>query len=173
MEFHFLSYLEQVKQLTIAGGTFPANVLNTHLPLVHTLQRLDLTMSTFSWMLGRTFKILTEVQLHQVSEEWSAHRGLRVDLPACTTLKSKDCSVIHLGFISSPNLQILVWEGYSKNLTRNNTPLQKFLLNCSYLQRLEVVIHDYSVLHSFFQFVFCDAREQNVWQGIAEPNRPQ
>ena len=167
----FLSYLEQIKQLKFFGGTFPANVLNTHLPLVHTLQNLDLKWSTFSWMLGMTFKVLKEVKLvWNGSQELSAHRGLRVDLPACTTLRSEFYSMIHFDFFSSPNLQILVWEEPFEDRTHNwivSNPLQNFLLNCSYLQQLEVVIYHRSELGSLFQFVFCDAWEQGVWQNIS------
>ena len=171
-EINFLLYLKQVKQLTIAGGTSLslANVLDTHLPLVHTLQYLYLKFSTTSWMLGRTFKALKTVELHRNSSEGlSVHRGLRVYLPACTTLKSRSCSMMHLDFFSSPNLQILLLEepfedqihsgGFSK-------PLQKFLLNCPYLQRLEVDIYHCSELDSLLQYVFCDAQEQGVWQDI-------
>ena len=167
---HFLSYLEQVKQLKIFGGRFPSNVLSTHLPLVHTLQHLDSYRSTFSWMLGRTFKDLKEVKLYGIrSEELSAYRSLRVDLPACTTLKSGYSSVIHFDFIFSPNLQILVLKEPYKDRIHNgdfSKPLQKFLLNCPHLQRLEVDIYYRSELDSLFQFVFCDAQEQGVWQDI-------
>ena len=170
LEINFVSYLEQVKQLKITGGTFPANVLNTHLPLVHTLQHLDLKWSTFSWMLGRTFKALKQVDLYDNrSEELSAHKGLRVDLPACTTFKSILHSVVHFDFFSSPNLQALVWEEISGPRIHNEAfskPLQNFLLCCPYLQQLEVVIYHHSELDSLFQFVFYDAREQGVWQDI-------
>ena len=164
---HCLSYLEQVKQLKITGGTFPTN---THLPLVHTLQHLDLKRSTFSWMLGRTFKTLKEVELSDNGpEELSAHRGLRVDLPACTTWKSRFHSAITFDFFSSPNLQILLWRGWFEYQPHNGAfskPLQNFLLNCPNLQQLEIAIYHRSELDSLFQFVFCDAREQGVWQHI-------
>ena len=121
-------------------------------------------------MLGRTFKVLKKVELHQNrSAELSAHSGLWVDLPACTTLKSELSSVIHFDFFSVPNLQILVLEEPVKDQTHNGTfskPLQNFLLNCPYLQQLEVAVYHHSELDSWFQFVFCDAREQGVWQDI-------
>ena len=167
---HSLSYLEQIKVLKIFGGTFPANVLNTHFPLVNTLEHLRLDWSTLSWMLGRTFRALKEVELIlNRSEDLSVYRGLRVDLPACTTLKSKFYSAINFDFFSTPNLQILVLEELSGDRTHNATlskSLPKFLLNCTYLQQLEVAIYPRAELDSWFQFVFCDAREQGVWKDI-------
>ena len=169
LETHLFSYLEQVKQLRISGMV-PGEVLNTHWPLVHTLQELRLVGSTFSWMLGRTFRALKAVYLDENrSEELTAHRGLRVYLPACITLNSSNCSAVDFDFFSCPNLQNLGLMYTSEGRIHNrglSKPLQEFLLNCHYLQRLDVCISQYSELDSLLQFVFCDAREQGVWQDI-------
>ena len=67
------------------------------------------------------------------------------------------------------SLQILVLDEPFKDQIYDGgfiKPLQKVLLNCSYLRRLEVDIYHCSELDSLFHFVFCDAREQGVWQDI-------
>ena len=82
--------LEQIKRLEILHGIIPTYSLSIELPLVHTLQSLFLSISTFSWMLGRTFNALEECTLlcpNSRSEDISGHKELQVDMPVCTKLK--------------------------------------------------------------------------------------
>jgi hypothetical protein len=79
-EIPILPCLEQIKRLEIWHGIIPAYSLNIDLPLVHTLQWLRLGYSTFSWMLGRTFKALREFQVYEpldAPENQSRHEGCR------------------------------------------------------------------------------------------------
>jgi hypothetical protein len=171
-EIFTLPCLEQIKGLVIRHGIIPAYSLDFHLPLIHTLQRLKLVHSTFFWMLGRTFKALKELEVHEppdTPENLSRNEGLQVNLPACTTLKLGNCSVAHLHFFSCPNLQILrlqqppMWSGIDEAAFKS---LHDFLNNTSCLQTLEILIYPYLGLNSLIQFVFCDAWEQRIWHDI-------
>ena len=63
-EILILPYLEKIEWLQISRGSIPEYPLNIDLPLTHTLQWLKLCHSTsFSWMLGRTFKALREFRV--------------------------------------------------------------------------------------------------------------
>jgi hypothetical protein len=79
-----LPCLDQIKRLDVFDGTIPAYSLNIDLPLIHTLQWLRLHCSSFSWMLGRTFKALSEFYLEaprDKPESQSRYDGLRVETP--------------------------------------------------------------------------------------------
>jgi hypothetical protein len=166
-EAHILPYLEQIKHLEISYTEIPAYSLHIDLPCVHTLQELVLADSKCSWMLGRTFHTLKEYTFSQemsFSEDLSAYKGVQVHMPACTQLELSGSAVAHTLF-SHPNVQIL-------ELYPRGTPdevlesLRNSLSNCSCLQELRIEIHEISRLDSLIQFVFCDAREQGVWQDI-------
>jgi hypothetical protein len=172
LEIPILPCLERIKRLEIWNRIIPAYSLDTYLPLVRTLQSLKLVCSTYSWMLGRTFKALKEFEVDEPPEgleNQSRHEGLQVDLPVCTTLKLEDCSVDHLHFLSCPNIRTLtlgrlrVWPSFDKAALKS---LRDFLSSCSYLQRLEIRISQCSGLDSLIQFVFRDAWEQGVWRDI-------
>ena len=172
LEIPILPSLEQIKRLDIWHGIIPAYPLNIDLPLIHTLQWLRLGGSTFSWMLGRTFKALREFWVDarpDTPESLSAHKGLRVDLPACTTLKLGDFSVNHLHLLFCPHVQIFEWTHSSTQLTIDKAAsklLHNFFDNCPGLQKLEVFLSQSSGLDSLIQFVFNDAWEQGVWVDI-------
>jgi len=88
-----LPYLEQIKRLVIHGGTIPVYSLNIDLPLVHTLQWLELVSAPFSWMLGRFFKALRTFHIRVSQgepENLSMHEGLQVGLPSCTSLELRN-----------------------------------------------------------------------------------
>src|SRR5258706_398175 len=83
-EITILPCLEQIKRLEIWHGIIPVYPLHIGLPLVHTLHRLRLEYSTFSWMLGRTFKSLREFRVYEppdIPEDQSRHGGMQVGLP--------------------------------------------------------------------------------------------
>ena len=172
LEIPILPSLEQVKRLDIWHGIIPAYSLDIDLPLVRTLQWLRLGGSTFSWMFGRTFKDLREfwVDAHvDTPEDLSAHEGLQVDLPACTTLKLENFPVNHLHFVSCPNVQIFEWVYSSVLLTIDRAAtksLHHFFYNCPGLQKLEIFLSQYFGLDPLIQFVFYDAWEQDVWRDI-------
>ena len=166
-----LPYLEQIKRLIICHGIIPAYSLDVELPLVHTLQRLGLECSTFSWMLGRTFMALREFQLgepYSLSEQ-SGLEELQMDLPACTTLRLGDISANHLRCLSCTNVQILqlqqspVWSTTDKAALES---LHDFLYNRSYLRKLDILISQDLGLDPLIQFIFCDALKQRVWRDI-------
>ena len=169
-EIPILPYLEQIKSLEIWHGTIPAYSLDIDLPLIHTLQCLTLYFSTVSWMLGRTFKALRELQVHDplgTPENQPRYEGLWVNLPACTTLKLWVFSVNSLRFLSCPNVQILQWaQAWPAIDQAALKSLHDFLWNCSCLKTLEVVIFQNLNLDSLFQLVLCDTQEQRVWQDI-------
>ena len=167
-----LPCLEQIKRLEIRNRIIPAYSLDIYLPLVRTLQSLKLVCSTFSWMLGRTFKTLKELEVDGPPagvENQSRHEGFQVDLSACITLKLEDCPVDDLRFLSCPNVQILnlgqlrIWPSINQAVLKS---LRDFLRNCPCLQKLEIRISHCLGLDSLNQFVFRSAREQGVWQDI-------
>ena len=172
-EIPFLPYLEQIKMLVVQSGIIPAYSLNVDLPLIHTLQSLKLYFSTSSWMFGRTFKVLKELEVkmrQDESENLSRHEGLQLDLPACTTLKLSNFSVHHLRFLSCSNVQIFRFEQDSARFPIDEAALKsliEFLCNCPCLQTLEIMIsEDLGWRDSLIQFAFCDALEQGVWRDI-------
>ena len=169
---HILPCLEQIKELIISHGVIPAYSLNLDLPLVHTLHTLKSSFSTISWMIGRTFKVLKECVVDHVadtSEDLSRWNALQVNMPACATLEWKHTSVAFAPFTSSPNLQILQWSPRGRDFSLDNTgltALHNFLLDCSYLQAIEISIEHYLGLDSLIQLVFCDAWVGRALQGI-------
>jgi hypothetical protein len=170
-DIHFLPDLEQINELLIDSSRIPYS-LDINLPLVHTLQELKLYNSSFSWMLGRTFKQLKECNIEypkDTSKGLSKYKGLQVEMPACTRFEWTRTYVIPFPFISSPNLQIIVWKPLHSGFALKKTvlkSLQHFLLNCSCLQKLNITIYHQPGQDSLIQFVFCDAWEQGVWHGI-------
>jgi hypothetical protein len=169
---HVLAYLEQIIKLVICSSSIPAYPLDTNLPLVHTLQKLELSNSSFSWMLGRSFKQLKECIImdpDDTSGDLSKCKGLQVEMPACTRFEWTWPLVIPFPFFSSPNLQVLIWKPLDSGFALNEAVLKSlhdFLLNCSCLQELDIKISHRPGLDSLIQFVFCDAWEQGVWHGI-------
>jgi hypothetical protein len=168
-EIPILPYLEQIKKLEIWRGVIPGYPLNLDLPLTHTLQWLELRESTFYWMLGRTFKALREFQNHWsplAPESLSKHKGLQVDLPACTTLEFGDCPIDSLRFLSCSNVQDFRWRQLSA-CTSFDLPalksLRDFVLPLSCLQNLYIFVPQALGVDSLMQFVFCGA---GVWRDI-------
>ena len=165
--------LEQVKRLEILDRITPTDRLKSDLPLMNTLQWLKLHHSAFSWMLGRTFKALTEFVVKEPPNELenlSRYEGLQVDLPACTTLKLESCPDDRLAFLYCPNVQVfhfdndLAWRTISDASLKN---LTNFLCGCSRLQEIKVHIRDdLGCIDTLMQFVFVTAREQGIWRDI-------
>ena len=164
--------LEQIKWLDIKGGFIPVYSLNLDLPLTRTVHWIRLRSSTSSWMLGRTFKALRELQIDGSSfalKNMSKHEGLQVDLPACTILHLEDFPMDHLCFLSCSNVQILCWSQFPKGTTIDSAvlnSLQNFLFTLLCLQQLDISIYQHPGLDSFIQFVFCGAWEEGVWRDI-------
>ena len=167
-----LPYLEQIKRLEIYEGIIPVYCLDLDLPLTHTLQWLKLDSTTFSWMLGRTFKALRDFQMYHVQfppENRSGYEGLLVDLPACTTLQLKSCSSDILHLLSCSNLQILRWKRDIVWTTFDMEALKSShdsLFKFSSLQILDIDVPHYSGVDFLVHFVFCGAWEQGVWRDI-------
>ena len=169
---HVLPYLEHITVLEIYHGTIPAYSVDIALPLVHTLQRLRLTHSTTSWMLGRTFMALNECELWYLTDGMSGCEGPQVDLPACTTLRLAG-NPVNYSLSSCPNVQILELrpdgEPEADDVTFTEAvfkPLHDFILNCSRLQELTISLNHYVGLDPLIHFVFCGACEQGVWNYI-------
>ena len=160
---NILSHLEQIKELVVYYGTINSNSVEIDLPLVHTLQTLDLYSSPCSWIFGRVFKALRKIIfLAQEDESFSGCNGPQVYMPACTELEWKDELTV-LPFILCANLQTFYWE-MTSDCKVDLKSLQDFLLNCPHLQQFHCDIvyeHDYVI-----QFVFSDAWEQGVWKDI-------
>jgi hypothetical protein len=166
---NILPHLEQIKELCILQSGIPAYPLDTDLPLVRTLHRLELCQSTFSWMLGRAFKRLKTFisqDLRIAAADLSRCKGLLVHLPACKLLQWDYSSVMPFTFISSPMIQVLQWSdvGYRNGAVLQ--PLHDFLLNSSCLRELKLSIFHHIALDSLIHFIFCESREQGVWKGI-------
>jgi hypothetical protein len=167
-----IPYLEQIKRLEIWDGIIPAYPLDIDLPLIHTLQRLILRCSSFSWVLGRTFKALRELRIDDLPDApktLSRLEGLQVGLPICTALKLRNFPSTHLHFLSCPNVQILQLEQSPELLAIDAAALkspQNFLCTCSCLQQLDIHIPHHLGRDPLIQFVFCDALEQGIWQDI-------
>jgi len=171
-EITILPFLEQIKRLQIWHGIIPTCSLNIYLPLFQTLQSLRLCHSTFSWMLGRSFKALREFSVGDpldALEIQSRNEALQVDLPACKTLKLWNFSASHLDFLSCPNVHIVQWEQPPVLPTIDTEALNSlriFLRTWSPLQELDILILHHLGRDPLIQFVFCDAREQGVWRDI-------
>ena len=171
-EIRIFPFLEQIKRLEIWHGTIPAYSLDVELPLVHTLQWLKLYYSTFSWMIGRSFKALREFHadgLQDAPNDQYGHKGLQVDLSACTTLKWWNLTVNHLHFLSCSNIQILQLRqspALSPIDAAAPKSLQNFLYKCSRLQKLDILIFQGSGLPSLIRSVFSGARERGIWHNI-------
>jgi hypothetical protein len=170
---HFLPCLQHTKELKLWNSTIPACSLEIDLPLVYTLRRLDLSCSTFSWMIGRTFTALEDCIIYypeDKSEDLSRCKGLQVDMPACTRLSCWGSPVVYSLF-SCPNVQtlVLVSEGHRVTFEEADTKLlHDFILNCFCLRRL-VMFLDHSLLRdSLIEFVFHGGWEQGVWNGIMD-----
>jgi len=166
-----LPYLEQIEKLEIMNGTIPDYSLNLNLPLTHTLQYLGQSVSTSSWMLGRTFKALREFSAMSVSfgpENHSRHEGLQVGLPACTTLMLALCPIEYLHFLSCSNVQILRWtqDPYETFDLAAFNSIHNILLNLSCLQNLDIFVPQGLGIDSLIDFVFCGAPEHGVWREI-------
>ena len=167
-EILILPDLEQIKRLAIWHGIIPTYSLNIELPLVHTLQQLHMRHSTFSWMLGRTFKALEECTLYslqRLSEGISGHEELQVDLPGCKKL-TWDAS---FPYFSSPNVQSLQWEQLKRDYPFFGAALKslpRLLLESSHLKDLQISNpHDFG-LYSLIPVIFCDSLEQGAWKNI-------
>ena len=166
-----LSYLEQIKRLEISGGNIPAYSLQVDLPLTRTLQWLKLDYSTSFWMIGRSFKALREFEFYEqphFHEFPEGYRGLRVDLPVCTTLKWRE-SENFFHFLSCPNIQIFHFQQGSRRSTLFEVPQFLIHVSCRFpflKQRKIRLAKDAWWAHSFLQLVLCEAKEQGVWRDI-------
>ena len=168
-ELDFLPGLTRIKQLHITFSNIPDYSLDVYLPLVRTLQQLELDHSTFSWMRGRTFEALKECSIfwpREVSRNLSMSKGLQVNMPVCKTLKWKYTSISIPPFLSCPNVQTIEWRPNGYGYTFDVKSLHDFLLNCAGLQMLEITTACYDGLASLILFIFCDAWEQGVWHDI-------
>ena len=171
-EIPILPYLEQIKRLDIQGGIIPVYSLNLDLPLTHTLQWLEMGYTTFPWMLGRTFKALSDFQMYDLRflpEKRSGYEGLLVDLPACTTLKLKNCSSDILHLLSCSNIQLIRWKRFSVWTTFDleaHKSSHDSLFQFPSLQILDIHVPHYLGVDFMVHFVFCGAWEQGVWQDI-------
>ena len=168
-----LPCLQQIKRLECWNSRIPAYSLDVDLPLTSTLQSLTLYCSSSSWMLGRTFKALKELEVKRQwykPEKQSGHEGVQVDLPVCTILKLEDFSTEYLRFLSCPNIQIFHFKRPSVRRAVNEAPfklLSDFLYNSPCLQNLEIsIFEDLGWLDSLIPFVFCDALEKGAWRDI-------
>jgi len=144
-EVPILPYLEQIEWLKISSGSISEYSLNVDLPLTHTLQWLELHVSTPFWVLGRTFKALREFRVFRPPDEpenHSRHEGLQVDLPACTTLELFHCPMDYPRFLSCSNVQILRWSPrplQTVDLAAFNS-FQTFLFDLSCLKTLDIFV---------------------------------
>jgi hypothetical protein len=111
-QMHPLPYLGQLEELEIHKTRTPTYSLDISLPCVCSLQRLYLEYSTFSWMIGRTFKALKQCTFDSIwDEDLSGFKGLQVGLPVCTKLEWNSYGMVDFTFLSCPNVQILQSEG--------------------------------------------------------------
>jgi hypothetical protein len=166
---HFFPYLEQIKELEIWKSSIQYS-LDVNLPLVNTLQKLELNNSTFSWMLGRTFKALKECIFHDpvgIAEDLVGYKRPLVDLPVCTSMKWLHSSVVSFPF-SCPNVQSILWWSWGDDRTLRDPlkALHVFLLKCSCLQELDISTDYHPALDSLIWFALNDAREQGTWKNL-------
>ena len=137
--------------------------------MTHTLQLLDLNESTYSWMLGRTFKALRMLMVTFPPDDHSRHEGLQVDLPACTKLDLMFCPIEYLRSLSCSNVQILHWwrnPSRTFDLAAFNL-LHDFSFNLSCLQNLDIFVSQGLGIDTLIEFVFCGAPEHRVWRDIS------
>lgn len=168
-ELDVLPGLTRIKQLHMRFSHIPNYSLDVYLPLVRTLQQLELDHSTFSWMRGRTFAALKECSIlwpREVSRDLSMSKGSQVDMPVCKTLKWRYTSISIPSFLSCPNVQTIEWRPNGYDSTFDVKSLHDFLLNCPRLQMLEITTGCYTGLASLILYIFCDAWEQGVWHDI-------
>jgi hypothetical protein len=167
-ETYILPYLGQIKYLAIESTQIPAYSVNIDLPCVHTLQKLKLFNSTYSWMFGRTFHTLKKCTIstqYYLSEDLSVYKGVQVHMPACTKLRWLGSARAYPLFYH-PNVQILELLDLDTHSQVILKSLHNSLSNCPCLQELRISTMHCSGLDSLIQFVFCDAQEQGVWGGI-------
>jgi hypothetical protein len=166
-EINILPYLGQIKDLAIQATRIPTYSVDIDLPCVHTLQKLELTDSTYSWMVGRTFHTLKEFTIFippNPSEDLLAYIGLQVHVPASTKLEWSG-SVVDYMHVSHPNVQILKLHVGTPNEVILKS-LHNSLSNCAYLKELWITSYPCSGLDSLITFVFCDAWERGAWGDI-------
>ena len=168
-EIECWQYLEQIKILELINPDIPSYSLNIDLPLVHTLQKLILANSSYSWMYGRVFLALKSFEyIGDLDNDLSVHGSPQVDMPACI-------EIVWQGPGGTPpfscvNLQKFSWSNYHEQDDGNEDnevdfwSLFYFLLNCPCLQHFDCSLKSQS--DSLIQFVFCDAWEQGVWKDI-------
>jgi hypothetical protein len=168
-EVPILPYLEHIKKLKISRGKIPEYSLNIDLSLTHTLQWLGLHESTFHWMLGRTFKALSELWIDSLlaPENLSKYEWRQADMPACTRLWLLNCSMDYPRYLSCLNVQRLDWIQFSAGtaLTVLNS-LRGCVITSSCLQHLSIRVPETLGIDSLIQFVFCEAWEKGVWRDI-------
>ena len=172
---HILPCLQHIEELELWNSTIPAYSLDVDLPLVDTLDRLQLTNSTFSWMLGRSFPYLGVCILYYPErklEDLSSCKGLEVEIPGCTVLKWWGSPLVYSLF-SCENVQYLkLWpvgdlEGHGVTFEEAVfKPLRDFILKCSCLIDLEISLDYCLELDSLIQFVFYGAREHGIWEDM-------
>ena len=166
-----LPYLEQLERLEISYGSISEYPLNLDLPLIHTLQWLELHFLTPLWMLGRTFKALREFRVDHPPDEpenHPRHEGLLVGLPACTTLQLVHCPIDYLRLLSCSNVQILHWSQrplHTFDLAAFNS-LHDCLFKFSCLRNLNIFVPQGLGIDSLIDFAFCGASERGVWRDI-------
>jgi hypothetical protein len=171
-ETHILPYLGHIKDLAILHTRIPVYSVDIDLPCVHTLQKLELKDSTYSWMVGRTFHTLKEYTFYNwmyASENLSAYKGVQVNMPACTKLEWSGCAEAYT-LLSHRNVQILdlhFLDIIDKVVVNS---LHNSLSNSPCLQELGIRIGCCLGLDSLIQFIFCNAPDQGVWQDIRSVN---
>ena len=174
VEIWILPDLEQIKWLKIQRGIIPEYSLNFTLPLVHTLQRLSIEFSSFSWMLGRTFKALQEfafnfIDLTMPPADVSVHNGLQVGLPVCRRLACTGFYDATYRLFSCPSVQSLYLVQdipHTSSLGPAPKLLSDQLLNSSSLQELKITFSHCFGLEPLIQSIFCDSWEQGAWKDI-------
>ena len=166
-----LPYLEQIKRLAIWDGIIPAYPLRVDLPLTRTLQWLEMVRSTSFWMIGRSYKALREFEFYErptFHELTEGYRGLKVDLPVCTTLKWRDSEGL-LRLLSCPNIQNFHFQQGSVRFGLAYAPqsLTDVLFNFLHLKQLEIRLSkDVWWAISLLRLVLCEARKRGVWRDI-------
>ena len=157
-----LPYLEQIKELTVRHSTIPAYSLDIDLPLVHTLQYLELWYSFCPWMSGRALKALKTMRISACPN--GGCNDPQLDISACTELDWTN-QVAPPSF-SCMNLQKISWTNTSIAGPVDPQSLCDFLLNCPHLQHFDCLHPHESEFDFAIQFVFCDAQEKGVWKDI-------
>ena len=175
VEIWILPDLEQIKRLEIQCGVIPTYSLNMELPLVHTLRWLRLVFSTFSWMLGRTFKALEDCTFSELMKESAdifvnnVNNEMQVNLPACRSLKCTSGYATFYCLFSCPNVQFLQWMPSEHDYTLLAAApklLPDLLLNSLCLQELEITISQYFGLDSLIHLILCDSLKSRRWKTL-------